>query len=217
MSLVDPEDLIEIIADYQREITAAIERFGGQVSRFEGDGAFAFFGYPTGLEDCAAMAVRAALKLVSVVTEIGARHAAAGGLTGPDVKLEVRVGVETGIVTISGGPTASGRIGDTFFAGAAPNMVARLQTVAPVGGVAVGPVTRRLVSEAFEWAPLGTHPLKGFAEPIEVHQVVAERVGTSRLERRLMRTRTPMINRVHELRVLGDAWRDALEGQIRCV
>ena len=216
LSQVDPEDLIEMVADYHREITIIVERFGGRVARFEGDAAVAFFGYPQAMEECAAAAVRAGLAIIAVVAEIGERQSRAGSLP-KGVGFEVRVGVETGQVTISGATTASGRIEDTFFAGPPPNMAARLQTIAPAGGVAVGPTTRRLAGDAFEWTSLGEHMLKGFPEPIEAHLAATEIVRASRLERRLARTRTPMINRTEELRVLGDAWAEAQSGQISCV
>jgi class 3 adenylate cyclase len=213
---VDAEDLIEMVAEYHRDITAAVERFGGRIARFEGDAAVAFFGYPEAMEDCAAAAVRAALAIVALVSEIGGRQSASGALP-KGVGLDVRVGVETGQVTISGAPTASGRIEDTFFAGPPPNMAARLQTIAPVGGVAVGPTTRRLAGDVFEWHSLGVHMMKGFPEPIEAHHARAEISRATRMERRLARTRTPMINRTDELRVLGSAWEDARGGQVRGV
>jgi class 3 adenylate cyclase len=42
----DPEEWREIVAEYHRAAAQAIERFGGHVPQYLGDGVMAFFGYP---------------------------------------------------------------------------------------------------------------------------------------------------------------------------
>ena len=56
---LDPEDLREINRAYQDTATAAIERYGGYVARYMGDGVLAYFGYPQAHEDDAERALRA--------------------------------------------------------------------------------------------------------------------------------------------------------------
>jgi class 3 adenylate cyclase len=43
---MDPEDLREVISAYQKCVAATIQRFGGFVAKYMGDGALVYFGYP---------------------------------------------------------------------------------------------------------------------------------------------------------------------------
>src|SRR5262249_31334715 len=67
---MDPEDLREIISAYQKCVAETVQRFGGFVAKYMGDGVLVYFGYPQAHEDDAERAVRAGLELIQ----------AAGGL-----------------------------------------------------------------------------------------------------------------------------------------
>jgi len=43
---MDPEDLREVIAAYQKCIADTVRRFGGFVAKYMGDGVLVYFGYP---------------------------------------------------------------------------------------------------------------------------------------------------------------------------
>src|SRR5215469_11488103 len=43
---LDPEEWRERVTDYHRAAAQAIERFGGHVAQYLGDGVMAYFGYP---------------------------------------------------------------------------------------------------------------------------------------------------------------------------
>jgi class 3 adenylate cyclase len=45
-SHLDPEEWREVVAGYHNAAAQAIERFGGHVAQYLGDGVMAFFGYP---------------------------------------------------------------------------------------------------------------------------------------------------------------------------
>jgi class 3 adenylate cyclase len=64
---VDPEDLREVISAYQKCVTKTVQRFGGFVAKYMGDGVLIYFGYPQAHEDDAERAVRAGLELVAAV------------------------------------------------------------------------------------------------------------------------------------------------------
>src|SRR5262252_5662217 len=64
---LDPEDLRGVIAGYHRCCTELVERDGGFVARYMGDGVLAYFGYPRADEHDAERAVRAGLQLVEAV------------------------------------------------------------------------------------------------------------------------------------------------------
>jgi class 3 adenylate cyclase len=58
---LDPEDLRSTISDYHRCCTEIVERNGGFVAKYVGDGVLAYFGYPQAREHDAERAVRAGL------------------------------------------------------------------------------------------------------------------------------------------------------------
>src|SRR5262245_34631493 len=88
---LDPEDLRDVLAAYQRQATAVVEAAGGRVARYEGDGILAYFGYPAASEDDAERAVRAGLKLAGGV-RVGKGEA--------EERLGIRIGIATGVVVV---------------------------------------------------------------------------------------------------------------------
>ena len=62
---MDPEDLREIISAYQKCVAETVQRFGGFVAKYMGDGVLVYFGYPQAHEDDAERAVRAGLELIA--------------------------------------------------------------------------------------------------------------------------------------------------------
>ena len=66
-----------------------MQRFGGFVAKFMGDGVLVYFGYPQAHEDDAERAVRAGLEIVTAVRGLKT-HAA----------LQTRVGIATGLVVV---------------------------------------------------------------------------------------------------------------------
>src|SRR6516225_10463988 len=71
---LDPEDLRGIIGAYHRCCTEVIERNGGFVAKYMGDGVLSYFGYPRAHEHDAERAARASLALVEAVPKL-ATHA----------------------------------------------------------------------------------------------------------------------------------------------
>jgi class 3 adenylate cyclase len=86
---MDPEDLRELISAYQKCVADTVQRFGGFVAKYMGDGVLIYFGYPQAHEDDAERAVRAGLELVAAVT----------ALKSP-VPMQTRVGIATGLVVV---------------------------------------------------------------------------------------------------------------------
>ena len=64
---MDPEDLREVISAYQKCVAETVQRFGGFVAKYMGDGVLVYFGYPQAHEDDAERAVRAGLELIQTV------------------------------------------------------------------------------------------------------------------------------------------------------
>jgi class 3 adenylate cyclase len=86
---MDPEDLREVISAYQKCVAETVQRFGGFVAKYMGDGVLVYFGYPQAHEDDAERAVRAGLELVTAVGNLKT-HA----------PLQTRVGIATGLVVV---------------------------------------------------------------------------------------------------------------------
>jgi class 3 adenylate cyclase len=115
---MDPEDLREVISAYQKCVAEAVQRLGGFVAKYMGDGVLVYFGYPQAHEDDAERAVRAGLELVQAV----------GGLKSSS-PLEARVGIATGLVVV-GDLIGSGASQEQAVVGETPNVAARLQEIA---------------------------------------------------------------------------------------
>ena len=86
---MDPEDLREVISAYQKRVAETVQRFGGFVAKYMGDGVLVYFGYPQAHEDDAERAVRAGLELVAAVSVLKTYAA-----------LQTRVGLATGLVVV---------------------------------------------------------------------------------------------------------------------
>ena len=125
---LDPEDLRAVIGAYHRCCAAVIERAGGFVARYMGDGVLAYFGYPRADEYDAECAVRAGLALVEAV---------AGLDTDARAPLQVRVGIGTGVVVV-GDLIGQGAAQEQAVVGETPNLAARLQALAEPGTVVIG-------------------------------------------------------------------------------
>jgi class 3 adenylate cyclase len=67
---IDPEDLREVISAYQKCVAETVNRVGGFVAKYMGDGVLVYFGYPQAHEDDAERAVRAGLALLEAVAAL---------------------------------------------------------------------------------------------------------------------------------------------------
>ncbi len=201
---LDPEDLRDVIAAYQRVCTQSIRRYEGHVARYVGDGILAFFGYPTAHEDDAERAVRAGRDLIEAVTRLNDEF---GDLDG--FRLQARIGIATGLVVV-GDVTAGGVTEKDAVAGEAANLASRLQGLARPNTVVVSALTREIAAETFEYRALGSQSVKGFETPIAAYEIVAER-DVTRLEARNA-AQTPFVNRDTELATMLARWQRAAAG-----
>ena len=151
---MDPEDLREVISAYQKCVAETVQRFGGFVAKYMGDGVLVYFGYPQAHEDDAERAVRAGLELIAAVTALKA-----------PVLLQTRVGIATGLVVV-GDLIGSGEAQERGIVSETPNLAARLQGIAEANTVVIAESTRKLLGNLFELEDLGTKDLKGIAGPV---------------------------------------------------
>ncbi len=198
---IDPEELRELIQTYRKACGDVVARYDGHVAQYLGDGLLIYFGWPMAHEDQAERAVRAGLEIVRAVNGIRAAS-----------RLSVRVGLTTGTVVV--GEAASDDNSESKLAvGEAPNLAARLMSLAGPDQVVIEPTTRGLVGDHFALADLGTHNLKGFATPVPVWRVDSVRQTEGRFEAvHAGRHLGEMVGREDELALLLGHWRRACEG-----
>jgi class 3 adenylate cyclase len=198
---MDPEDLREVISAYQQCVADTVQRFGGFVAKFMGDGVLVYFGYPQAHEDDAERAARAGLELVAAV----------GGLK-THARLQTRVGIATGLVVV-GDLIGSGASQEQAIVGETPNLAARLQGIAEPNSVVIAESTRRLVGNLFELDDLGAHDLKGISEPVRAWAALRPSSVESRFEALHASGLTELVGREEELEILLRRWSEVKGGE----
>ncbi|MBI5949869.1 MAG: AAA family ATPase [Chloroflexi bacterium] len=197
---MDPEDLRDVLRAYHRVAADAVDRLGGYISRYMGDGLLVYFGYPTAHEDDPDRAVRAGLEIVAAAA--GLPLLPHGGVP------EVRVGIHYGLAVIAemGGGS---RIEPNDVVGETANIAARIQSLAPPSAVVVSGELAALLRHPPQMERLGLREIKGISRPIELFRVAATG-GTSE---RTRQGEGPLVGRSRELRLLESAWASALAGE----
>jgi class 3 adenylate cyclase len=201
---MDPEDLREVIAAYQKCVAETVQRFGGFVAKYMGDGVLVYFGYPQAHEDDAERAVRAALELITAVAALETR-----------APLQTRIGIATGMVVV-GDLIGSGSAQEQAVVGETPNLAARLQGLAMPGSLVIAETTRHQLGHLFDLHALGLQPLAGFAAPQRAWRVLGEGGTVSRFEA-LRSAAAPLVGREEELDLLRRRWERAKTSEGRVV
>src|SRR5215831_6963656 len=198
---MDPEDLREVMSDYQKCVAETVRRFDGFVAKYLGDGVLIYFGYPQAHEDDAERAERAGLELIVAVA--GLKTAAS---------LQTRVGIATGLVVV-GDLIGSGEAQERGIVGETPNLAARLQGVAEPNMVVIAEGTRRLLGSLFELEEFGARDLKGIAGPARAWAALRPSSVDSRFEALHASDMTALVGREEELELLLRRWSRAKSGE----
>jgi class 3 adenylate cyclase len=198
---MDPEDLREVISAYQKCVAETVQRFGGFVAKYMGDGVLVYFGYPRAHEDDAERAVRAGLELVAAI-----------GALKSHASLQTGVGIATGLVVV-GDLIGSGASQEQAIVGETPNLAARLQGVAEPNTVVIAESTRKLVGNLFELDALGAQDLKGIAGPVRAWTALRPASVESRFEALHATGLTELVGREEELELLLRRWSKAKTGE----
>ena len=205
MEDLDPEEARAIIDPALRIMVEAVRRYEGYVVQSTGDGIFALFGAPVAHEDHPQRALYAALQMQQELREHGQRRAPEGRAA-----LEARVGVNTGEVVVRsveiGGKVEYTPIGHTA------NLASRLQTMAPIGSIAVSEHTRNLCEGYFELRALGPMAARGISEALNVYEVTGLGSLRTHFERSARRGLTPFVGRKRELEQMCGALELAISG-----
>ncbi len=197
---VGAERLREIMAELADRSAAVVQRYGGTVDKFTGDGIMAVFGAPVALED---HAVRACLAALGVQAE--AQRLAVDVRERDGVDLQVRVGLNSGEVIA--GEIGSGPFGYTAV-GEQVGMAQRMESVAPPGGVMLSASTARLVQGAAALGAAEMVRIKGADEPVAAHLLL----GVSERDRRAAGAESALVGRRWEMAAVEGLLERAIDG-----
>jgi class 3 adenylate cyclase len=198
---MDPEDLREVISSYQKCVADTVQRFGGYVAKYMGDGVLVYFGYPQAHEDDAERAVRAGLQLVAAIGDLETTHAS----------LQTRVGIATGLVVV-GDLIGSGEAQERGIVGETPNLAARVQGIAEPNTVVIAESTRKLLGNLFDLEDRGPQELKGIDGMVRASVALRPSSVESRFEA-LRTATTPMVGRDEEMTLLVRRWDQTKTGE----
>ena len=198
---MDPEDLREVISAYQKAVAETVQRFGGFVAKYMGDGVLVYFGYPQAHEDDAERAVRAGLELIAAVSALKA-----------PASLETRVGIATGLVVV-GDLIGSGEAQERGIVGETPNLAARFQGIAEPNTVVIAESTRKLLGNLFDLQDLGAQDLKGLGDQVRAWSALRPASVESRFEALHASGLTALVGREEELELLLRRWSKAKTGE----
>lgn len=197
---VGPERMREIMAELADRCAAAVQRYGGTVNQFTGDGIMAVFGAPIAMEDHAVRACLAALGIQEDAERLAVDVRKRDG-----VDLSLRVGLNSGQVI-------AGEIGTRPFGytaiGDQVGMAQRMESIASPGGVMLSASTARLVEGTAALGERESVHIKGVRDPVPAHRLIgmAERRGSVR------RAETSLVGRGWELRAVDELVDRAIDG-----
>jgi class 3 adenylate cyclase len=197
---VGAERLREIMTELFDGCASVVQRYGGTVDKFTGDGVMAVFGAPVALEDHAFRACLAALDVQRETERLAAEIQRRDG-----VALQLRVGLNSGQVIA--GEIGSGSFGYTAV-GEQVGMAQRMESVAPPGGVMLSASTARLVDGA---ATLGESELvhiKGADAPVLARRLL----GMGEGHRAAWRAESNLVGRRRELSAVEGLLDRAING-----
>jgi class 3 adenylate cyclase/tetratricopeptide (TPR) repeat protein len=205
---LDPEDIHEVMDGCFEILGQEIHNAGGTINQYTGDGVMALFGAPVAYEDHVNRACHAALRVQHRMKRYTGEVKNQYGIL-----FRLRVGINAGTVVV-------GAIGDNLrldytALGDATNLAARLESLAPPGGILVSRPIKEAAQHAFVFHPEGNFNIKGKKSPVAVfallrktEQTMAPATGSAA---------PPFVNREKELSLLMRAHERALTGQFQIV
>jgi class 3 adenylate cyclase len=197
---VGAEQLREIMAQLADRCAAVVQRYGGTVNQFTGDGIMAVFGAPVALEDHAVRACMAALGIQEDTKRLAAEVHDRDG-----VELRLRVGLNSGQVIV--GEIGSGPFGYTAI-GEQVGMAQRMEAAAPPGGVMLSASTARLVGDTAALGEPEMVRIKGAEEPVRAHRLF----GMGEQHPPIGRAESHLVGRRWEMSAAEDLLDRAIDG-----
>src|SRR5271167_215618 len=160
---VRPEEVMGLLQEYYAALGAIITRYEATLTCFMADGLMLLLNAPVPCPEPAVRGLRMALEMQEAAQGLIARWRARGHAIGFGVGL-------------AKGPATVGRIGyegrtDYTAIGSIVNLASRMCASAEDGQILIDPTAAAEVSGAIALVPLGTRPLRGFADAVPVFSV----------------------------------------------
>lgn len=162
---LDAESLTQILNEYMAAMADIIEKHGGTLNEFSGDGMMALFGAPNQLEpkSQAMNALQAAHDMQNQLPTFNERWQALG-IGEP---LQIRIGINTGVLSV-GSFGSEGRMTYTAI-GLQTNIASRIQAHCAPGGILLSDASWHLVKDQIDCEPCGEVQCKGVHFPVKVY------------------------------------------------
>ncbi len=154
----EPEEVLDILREYHRELGAIIVAHGGTLEHFAGDGMMIFLNDPRPIDDHVAEGVRMAVEMRDRFTDLAERWRRLG------FDLGLGIGVSVGFATL-GRIGFEGHLGYAVV-GSVANLAARLCAVAEPGQIILSERAYARVDSIASATSLGALELKGFRRPV---------------------------------------------------
>lgn len=207
--LLGPEGYREVLLALHAIWVTAITTYEGRVAQYLGDGILAYFSYPEAHEDDARRAVLAGLDMVN-----GLAAHRQGFIDKFGVDIQVRVGIDTGLVIIGALGAGDWTTGDSIV-GDPPNIASRIQHLARPNTVVVSDVNRRLVERHVALRAGRPRKVRGLPSPVVIHRALGPIETPS--SRSPQPSTSTMVGRESETASLREAWAAVLAGERRCI
>src|SRR5262245_40101419 len=188
----DPEEARRILDPVLERMMDAVHRYEGTVNQVMGDGIMALFGAPLAHEDHAVRACYAALAMQESVGRYTEHLRRAHG-----VEVLIRVGLNSGEVVVRS--IGNDLRMDYTAVGQTTHLAGRMEQLAGPGTIRLTGKTLRLAEGYVEVKSLGPIPVKGLADPVEVHELTGAAAVRSRLQARRVRGLTRFVGRDEEM------------------
>jgi adenylate cyclase len=160
-----PERLREVMTELVDQSATVVQRYGGTVDKFTGDGIMALFGAPITLERHAFRACLAALDIQQVAARLAVEVARRDG-----IDLRLRVGLNSGRVIT--GEVGATHLGYTAL-GEQVGMAQRMEAAAPPGGVMLSESTARRVEDRVVLGERETVHIKGVDVGVSARRLIS--------------------------------------------
>ena len=158
------EELIKVLNHYFESMVAVIQKYGGTVIEFLGDGIFVVFGAPKDLEDHALKAVKCGVEMQSALHGVNDWNRENGY-----PELEMGVGINTGNAVV--GNIGSEKKMKYGCMGSVVNITGRLESLTIGGQVFITENTRKLITTDLEIASESSFLPKGAPEELKYYEI----------------------------------------------
>jgi class 3 adenylate cyclase len=161
----EPEELIDVLAQYHAVAGELVTEHGGTIEHFAGDGLMVFFNDPTPIEHHELQAAKLALAMRARLAELTTHWGKRG------YELGLGAGIAVGHATL-------GRIGfegryDYGALGIVTSLAARLSDEAAGGQILLSQRAYAALEARVDARPIARLEIKGFARPVQAYELVA--------------------------------------------